>query len=230
MCRLFLFLVLGALVFTSNAQGIRFNKKLDRFCISAIHSSRTIPADRKAELENAAEQLSTRKYIVFSCHTNSRRTLMLQVWSQTAFFWYGLFDTYAFSAGDTVTPVYSGVAKALERSGFLCNKLITADPNGYVISLNSDYPINILNSKNEVGTIDTAKGVVVNICEAEEIPGLLAKVARINLPYNNLKAYEGTTREKSKYAAMNFKVATEMFFLAGRVWHHRLKNERPKTY
>lgn len=196
-----------------HAQENRFNAELDKFCNLAIKDSGSIPAQRKQILQGVAHELSSKRFVVFTCNTNSRRTLMLQVWAQTAFYYYGLFGKYAFSIGDTITDVYPGVAGVLTEAGFTCSYLKSAEPNGYVIAINKDYPINILSSKNEVGTVDTTRGVVVNICMEAEEQGVNANLSHYHLPFQSPTVYEQTTREREKYRELNKQIAVEMLYL-----------------
>jgi len=217
MKKIFLLLVVSAIAFTSvNAQEHRFNSELDKYCKTGIKDFKTIPKERKAILDNMAEQLATKKYIVFACKTNSRRTLMLQVWAQTSFYYYGLVGKYAFSIGDTITSVYPGVAEVLTESGFYCTNQRNVEPSRYVISISQEYPLNMLSSKNEVGTIDTSKGVVVNICSDNEQANVTTNKGYINLPYQSPTQFEETAQEKQKYKDLNHQIAVEMLYLAER--------------
>jgi hypothetical protein len=199
-----------------HSQENRFNLELDKYCKTVIKEFRVIPAERKLVLDGMAQQLAKKKYIVFTCKTNSRRTLILQVWAQTSFYYYGVYGRYAFSIGDTVTNVYPGVIDVLKESGFFCTNQKNAEPSQYVISINKEFPINMLSSKNEVGTIDTNKGVVVNICFNEEEPSIIAGNGHVNLPYKSPTAFEKTKREKQKYRVLNHQIALEMLYLAER--------------
>ena len=97
-----LVLLFTAFQFTQ-AQENRFNSELDKFCKTSIKEFKNISKERKVVLDEMANQLARKKYVVFTCKTNSRRTLMLQVWAQTAFYYYSILGKYAFSIGDTIT-------------------------------------------------------------------------------------------------------------------------------
>jgi len=210
---LFAFLMLHNLL---QAQENRFNEKLDKFCRSAIQSFKTISPARKAILDNIALELSIKRYVVFVCNTNSRRTQLLQAWAQTSFYYYGLFDKHTFSIGDTVTPVHPRVAWVLENSGFYVNPLLNANPNGFMISINSEFPQNVLSSKNKVGTIDTTTVLVISICEDTEKPSHTIVQSSLHLPYQSPVLAENTIREKDKYRHLNYQIASEMLYLASR--------------
>ncbi len=196
-----------------HCQENRFNAELDKNCKVIIKQFRSISSERKAVLDDIAQKLAKKKYVVFTCSTNSRRTLMLQVWAQTAFYYYGVYGKYAFSLGDTITNVYPGVVDVLKEAGFYCTSQKNAEPDRYVISISKEYPINLLSSKDEVGTIDTEKGVVVNICFADEQSDIAANNEHVTLPYQSPTRYEKTRLEKQKYRALNHKIAVEMLYL-----------------
>ena len=80
--------------------------------------------------------------------------------------------------------------------------------------INNEYPVNLLSSKDEVGTVDTTKGVVINICVADEPSSVAASKGNINLPYQSPTQFERTAKENSKYKALNHQIALEMFYLA----------------
>jgi len=203
-------------IFGLQAQEHRFNSELDKYCKTSIKDFRTIPSDRKAVLDDMAKQLSQKKYVVFACKTNSRRTLLLQVWAQTAFYYFGVQGKYAFSIGDTITSVYPGVAEELTESGFYCTNQKNVEPSRYVISISQEFPLNMLSSKNEVGTIDTAKGIIANICFDNEQSSIIGSKGHVNLPYQSPTIFEGTAQEKQKYRELNHQISVEMLYLADR--------------
>ncbi len=213
-----LFLLMAA------AQQNRFNKDLDKFCKSSLAEVKQIPAERKLELENIARQLVKKKYVLFTCQTNSRRTVLLQVWAQTAFYYYGLIDKTSFSVGDTVTGVYPGVANVLSRSGFYCVPGGNDGPNGYMVMVNKQYQQNLLLSKKELGTIDTDKGVVVNICYSDEKSNIAATNIHSSLPYQSPVKFEHTLQEKAKYMSLNRQIAREMLYLGGKLLEYSIGN------
>ncbi len=209
-----LVLLFTAFQFTQ-AQENRFNSELDKFCKTSIKEFKNISKERKVVLDEMANQLARKKYVVFTCKTNSRRTLMLQVWAQTAFYYYSILGKYAFSIGDTITDVYPGVAEVLTEAGFFCTYQRNVEPGGYIISISKEYPLNMLSSKNKVGTIDTAKGVLVNICfDANEQSTIAAGKGHINLPFQSPTQAENTSKEKETYHGLNQQIATEMLYLA----------------
>ncbi|MCS6934890.1 MAG: hypothetical protein NZM35_07050 [Chitinophagales bacterium] len=199
------------------AQEARFTKKLDKYCKSAVQSFRAINDERRSVLDKMANEMTVKRYVVFGCKTNSRRTVLLQVWAQTAFYYFGLYDRNAFSIGDTVTPVYEGVAEVLSETGFYVSKLANADPNGYLIAISRDYPESIVASKTTLGTLDTSIVLVVNICDEKEPAGLLSKFSIVHLPYASPVIYEETLREKARYRQLNRTIAVEMLYLAYRI-------------
>lgn len=222
--RIFLLLLVAGLIGTDAcAQERRFNAELDRYCKDRLAEVATISAERKTMLESIARQLAPKKYVLFTCKTNSRRTVMLQVWAQAAFYYYGLYDKLSFSIGDTVTNIYPETLVVLMESGFYCKGMNAENSNGYLVSVNEEYPANVLLSKNDLGTIDTAKGAVVNICYAPEQSELAATTGHINLPYQSPAKFDNTPQEKLQYAALNKQIATEMLYLAARTREYMLE-------
>lgn len=206
------------LIKASLAQEHRFNLPLDKYCKTIISENfRSITPARKTILDDMAHELAHKKYILFTCKTNSRRTVLLQVWAQTAFYYYGVAGKNAFSMGDTITDVYPGAVKQLRKSGFYCIKQKNITPNQYVVSVSEQYPFNLLTSKDELGTIDTAKGLLVNICTNNEQSGIAALKGHVTLPFQSPAPYEKTPKEGQKYSVLNHQIAVEMLYLSKKV-------------
>ncbi len=199
---------------TAYSQQIRFNDELDKFCKQTLKEISTISPERRVILDEIAKELVKKKYVVFTCRTNSRRTLFLQVWAQTSFNYFGLYNKFAFSIGDTITYVYPEVVNTLSESGFYTTKMDNGTPPGYMISTSKEYPVNIILSKTDVGTIDTVKGVVVSICFEAEKSNIAANTKHIKLPYQSPTVFEKTSEEKQKYSELNKQIAAEMFYVA----------------
>lgn len=207
------------------AQQTQFNAVLDENCKQALND--TVSDERKALLEDVAQQLVNKKYILFTCKTNSRRTLFLQAWAQTSFIYFGMYNKFAFSIGDTITQVYPLVVDVLRESGFSCTKMESGATQGYIISINEEIPANIILSKDDLGTIDTAQGVVVSICYEGEHSDIASSTKHVNLPYQSPTVFEGTPEENEKYHALNKQISAEMFYLSRRLKELIIQNVSP---
>lgn len=199
------------------SQDIRFNDELDKFCKQTKKEFFSIPAERRAILNGIAEQLTKKKYIGFTCQTNSRRTMLLEIWAQTAFLFYGLSYKFAFSIGDSISEIYPEVVNVLQQSGFYYAALENAESDGYVIYIGKDTPLDYIVSKKDFGTIDTDKTVVVNICSSGEQSGFAAAIPHIDLAYQSPTVFEKTQDEKWRYEELNKQIATEMLYMAKRI-------------
>ena len=198
------------------SQQISLNKELDQFCKNSVNEFHTIPGERKKILDDIAVQMAKKKHILFTCQTNSRRTVLLQTWAQTSFYYFGLWDKSAFSIGDTVTDVYPEVVNVLRESGFYYNDLSNSDSKGYIVYISQWYE-NIIVSKNNLGTIDTAKVLVVSICFSGERSSIAETTSHLDLPYKSPKEFENTVREPEKYAELNKQISIEMLYLASKM-------------
>lgn len=224
-----IFLVFLLLGFSSSyAQPSNFNKKLYNYCTDALSQTSTIAADRKVALDNLAAEMANKRYLLFTCKTNSRRTLLLQAWAQTAFVYTGLFNKFAISTGDTVTEVYSEIANVLTASGFFCSSAENGADKGYVISVNDELPINIILSKNYFGTIDTTHIIIANICSENEHSNIALATKHFDLPYQSPTIFDKTAMEKPKYAELNKTIAIEMMYLAQKTKENIAKTMKPK--
>ncbi len=216
MKKIILLIIVMLSIQLSYGQQIRFNDELDQFCKSSIKEFSSISTERKALLEDVAKQLSRKHHILFTCQTNSRRTLLLQVWAQTAFYYYNI-NRSSFSIGDSISNIYQGVVDILKESGFSYIELVNDAPKGYIISISKKYPKNIIVPKIDLGAVDTSKVIVVNICDNGERSVLTAKTIHSNLPYKSPMSFEKTPDEKQKYFVLNKQISIEMLYLAERV-------------
>jgi hypothetical protein len=223
-----LFALLLLSISSTYAQQNNFNKKLYDFCTDALSQTNTITTDRKVLLDNLAAEMANKRYLMFTCKTNSRRTLLLQAWTQAAFYYTGLYNKFALSTGDTVTEVYSEVANVLTASGFYCSRTENGNDKGYLISINDELPINIMLSKNYFGTIDTTHIAITNICAQNERSNIALTTKHFNLPYQSPAIYDKTEMEKQKYAELNKTIAIEMMYLAQKTKENMAKNVKPK--
>ena len=209
-----LFAILILINTTLLAQQNNFNKKLYNYCTEALSQTANISSERKALLDLLAEAMVNKRHILFTCKTNSRRTLLLQSWAQTAFLYTGLYNKFALSTGDTITEVYPEIATVLTNAGFYCSKAENGADKGYVISINDELPINIILSKNYFGSIDTSHIVITNICAENEYSNIAVNTKHFKLPYQSPVIYDKTEAEKLKYNKLNYTIAIEMMYLA----------------
>jgi hypothetical protein len=205
------------------AQQNHFNNNLYNFCTNALNQTSSISAERKVLLDNLAAEMVNKRHILFTCKTNSRRTLLLQAWAQAAFLYMGLFNKFALSAGDTITEIYPRIANVLISSGFYCRYAENGSDKGYIISINDEYPINIILSKNYFGVIDTSHIVIANICTTNEHSNIALSAKHYNLPYQSPSVFDKTEIEKIKYDELNQTIAIEMMYLAQKTKENLVK-------
>lgn len=192
-----------------------FNHNLNNFCSEVLNQTAGISEERKLLLNVLAKEMVDKRYILFTCKTNSRRTLLLQTWAQTAFLYVGLFNKFAFSSGDTITEIYPKIANVLINSGFYCRYAEDGNKKGYIISINDELPMNIILPKNYFGTVDTSHIVITNICgEGEQSNIANENSNHFKLPYQSPTIYDKTEMEKIKYTELNKTIAIEMMYLA----------------
>jgi hypothetical protein len=198
----------------SFAQQTSFNTELSKFCAQALKDTNTINTERKILLNKIAQELINKKYVLFTCKTNSRRTQLLQAWAQASFMYSGLFNKFSLSTGDIITEVYPEVSNVLQASGFYCSYVDDGENKGYLVSVSKDMPINIILSKNYFGIIDTTYIVIVDVCFEEETSNITSSSPHYDLPYQSPSIYDRTPLEKKKYAELNKTIAIEMMYLA----------------
>lgn len=211
MKRLFIISAFALISLAAYSQKFRFNKKLNNFCFKSTLEFEKIPADRKASLDKIAQDLSTKKNIVFSCYTNTRRTQLLQTWAQAAFYYYAIYNKTAFSYGDTISEIAPGVVSVLKKSGFVFSGTNTK-PKAWVFYIGERNEGYVIYPKKVNKLPDEKESTMVSICVEGEPVSDVGPHA-YSLPYVSPVPAEKTSEEKAIYDKLNKQVSIEMLYL-----------------
>ncbi|MDX2190424.1 MAG: protein-tyrosine-phosphatase [Bacteroidota bacterium] len=141
---------------------------------------------------------------------------MGEVWGQTAAAYYGVDSVFFFSGGTEATAFNIRAANALKRAGFS----VSTSPGGknpkYFVSPDKSNSSWILYSKKYTDIQNPQQGFcAIMVCsEADKsCPVVPGAVARVSLPLEDPRYYDGTPSEQVKYDETSKQLAREMFFL-----------------
>lgn len=153
--------------------------------------------------------------INFICTHNSRRSLISQIWAQTAAYYYNIDKVACFSGGTEATAFNPRAVDAMKRVGFQ----IETKKNG-------DNPIYEVAFSQSAGTITSFSkkyddpfnhnedfAAVMTCSHADEncplIPGASSRIA---LTYEDPKAFDGTAQESAMYLERVYQIGREILF------------------
>ena len=154
--------------------------------------------------------------LLFICTHNSRRSLMAQITSQTAVYYYNVENINCFSGGIEVTSFNSNAVKSIESFGFEVVRQDRSENPVYLVKYSDDSPeisvfSKIYNNKFNPQVDFTA---LMTCSHADKnCPYIIGANSRFSIPYDDPKEFDGTDKEEEKYSQSLFLIATEMFFL-----------------
>jgi arsenate reductase (thioredoxin) len=180
-----------------------------------------IPENRKLILKQLADFVKKKQKagesidLNFICTHNSRRSHIAQAWAQTAAANYGIENVHCYSGGTEATAFNPRVVKAMSEVGFGISK--TTDPENpqyevrfsetekpvIAFSKRYDDPFNPINRFAAIMTCSHAD---------ENCPLVVGAAARISLPYNDPKDFDGTDQESEKYHERVLEIGCEIAF------------------
>lgn len=222
----YLILSLALLVFTFGAQG-QTNKnalypELKSYCDNLESGFKSIPSDRKIDLEEIASYVVEMKNahkpvnLLFVCTSNSRRSHMSQVWAQVASFYYNIDSVFTFSGGTEQTKVHPNTLEALRRTGIqIYSNNQGANPLQYVKVGDNFNPWVMFSKKYSDSTNPQKNFAAMMVCsEADKgCPFVEGADMRIGLPFNDPKEFDYTSAMMEKYDERCKQIATEMFYI-----------------
>jgi hypothetical protein len=193
---------------------------------AAIQDFDQIPPHRAASLENIARYVTAEldagkpAKLTFICTHNSRRSLMSQIWAQTAAHFLGLSGVETYSGGTEATAFNSRAVSALERSGFRIEAGSDApNPVYRVWFAAEEEPLTAFSKVYDHAPNPTRGFCAVMTCSKADMACPLVRGAesRIAIPYEDPKAFDGTDRESEAYDLRCRQIASEMLYLFFRV-------------
>jgi arsenate reductase len=185
-----------------------------------------IPAARKSILHDVISfiesRLATRQPVnlTFICTHNSRRSHIAQVWAQAAAAYFNVPNVHAYSGGTEATAFNPRAVDALKKSAF--DIVLTTDGSNprYAVRYSDEHPAFEVFSKRYDDSKNPSKdfAAIMTCTHADEnCPLVTGASARISLPYDDPKDFDGTGVEAQKYVERSLEIGREMLFVFSQI-------------
>ncbi|WP_255036248.1 protein-tyrosine-phosphatase [Lacihabitans soyangensis] len=185
-----------------------------------------ISEERKGDLDKIADYVSMKikanetAELVYICTHNSRRSHFGQIWGATAAAYYGIANIKTYSGGTEATACNERSVAALKRVGFMIEKTTETSNPVYHIQYSADGPKQIAFSKKYDDSSNPKQGfcAIMTCSSADEAcPVVFGAAKRVATPYEDPKAFDGTTDEAKMYDERCKQIATETFYVFSKV-------------
>jgi hypothetical protein len=185
-----------------------------------------IPEERKTQLKKLALFINTKSSVgepvnlVFICTHNSRRSLMSQIWAQSAAYHYGVKNVYAFSGGTESSAFNHRAVRALRKAGFEIEQTdSSANPVYMVKYAVAAEPIKGFSKKYDDEFNPKENFVAIMTCSQADktCPQVSGATLRVAIPYADPKEADGTPEEEKRYDERCRQIATEMFYIFSQI-------------
>lgn len=180
-----------------------------------------IPLDRKNTLKQLVafieKKLETREPITlnFICTHNSRRSHIAQVWAQVAAAHYGINNVSCYSGGTEATAFNPRAVKAMQEAGFSIKMTKAGNNPMYEVRFADGADPVIAFSKTYDDPFNHTKdfAAIMTCSQADKnCPLFIGASARISLPYDDPKEFDGTPQESDKYAERVHQIGRDIFY------------------
>jgi arsenate reductase len=181
-----------------------------------------ISGDRQAALHVLGQWIRTtlesgrRTQLVFICTHNSRRSQLAQILAHSAARLYGVPEIETFSGGTEVTAFSPRAVAALRRAGFTIEVTPAGKNPRYAVSFGPVAEATVCFSKTYDQPPNPSSGFcAVMTCSAADsaCPIVLGASERINIRYDDPKAFDDTDQETTMYDERCRQIAREMLYL-----------------
>lgn len=199
---------------------------LENYLKQALTDTANIPAERKEGLNELADFIQEQRdakqpvQLTFICTHNSRRSHFGQVWAAVAAAHFGVDDGLTtFSGGTEATAFNPRAVAALQRAGLQVENPGGDNPKYTVRFANDKAALTCFSKKYDDASNPQGQFAAIMTCSDADrncpiVPGAIARIA---MPYNDPKAFDGTREEAAKYDERCRQIASEMLYVMSRV-------------
>ena len=201
-----------------NGSQIRLLPKLQTFVDELDLSS--VEEERKPVLQPLIGYIQNKKNngreinLNFICTHNSRRSQLAQVWGKVAASYYGL-EINSFSGGVEVTAFNKRAVECLKRAGFEIEKEGDENPIYSVYFAEKEGALNTFSKVYDYHENSSDKFAAIMTCSHadENCPFIYGAEVRLQVRYEDPKAFDDSPQEADKYDERSRQIATEMFYV-----------------
>jgi arsenate reductase len=193
---------------------------LEDYVEARLEEYGSIPAVRREVLDQLSSFIvnsepSTAR-LLFVCTHNSRRSQYGQVWSAVAASHFGV-DVESYSGGTEATEVDRRAVTAIERAGIRVQSLKQGKNPKYQLVVGSRTLTLLSKTIDAPPNPKTGFCAVMTCSQADAAcPAVPGATARISLPCEDPKLYDGTELEAEKYDECCRQIAREMLYALSR--------------
>lgn len=222
-----LFLLTTTIVFGNYPnKKIVLNESLKTYITAIKKDFAKIPKERKKELDKIAFFVQNKvksgeqAQLIYICTHNSRRSHFGQIWAATAAAYYGISNVKTYSGGTESTAFNERAVAACKRAGFEISK-ISEDKNPiYQVKYATDVePLKAFSKKYDDSSNPQSGFCAIMTCSQadEACPNVKGAIARIAIPYDDPKVFDGKSIETAKYDERCKQIATETLYIFSKV-------------
>ncbi len=191
---------------------------LEDYVDSRLEELETIPPARQDGLDRLSELVRNRgrapTRLLFVCTHNSRRSQMAQIWAVVAASHFGVDRVESYSGGTEATAFDRRAVAAIERAGLEVAKLTEDSNPTYRIAVGTT-TLALFSKTFDASANPKAEFCAVMTCSEADAacPSVPGASARISLPYDDPKHYDGTELENEIYDERCRQISREMLYV-----------------
>jgi protein-tyrosine-phosphatase len=199
---------------------------LRQYCRTLEKEFSQINKERKKILEQVSKYITEKKkkntpiLLNFICTHNSRRSQFGQAWAAAAAIYFNVPKVSAFSGGTETTAANVRMLNALERAGFLVQRIDSSANPKYLLRLSESDEGQILFSKKFNDSSNPAKDfAAIMVCSQadEACPFVAGAEKRFSIPFSDPKIADNTPQETQTYDERCRQIAREIFYIFSKV-------------
>ncbi len=186
----------------------------------------TIPPERREELDKIAlfiqKQVKAAQpvQLTYICTHNSRRSHFGQIWAATAAAYYDIPNVKTYSGGTETSAFNERAVAACERAGFDVTKTSDGKNPVYNVSFAANTePLRAFSKKYSDSSNPQSNFCAIMTCSQadEACPVVKGATARVAIPYDDPKEFDGTAQETAKYDERCRQIAKETFYVFSKI-------------
>jgi arsenate reductase len=202
------------------------NPKLSSYINTIKDDISKIPDERREELDKIAAFIQKQVkagqpvQLTYICTHNSRRSHFGQIWAATAAAYYDIPNVKTYSGGTEATAFNERAVAACERAGFDITKTSDGKNPIYHVSYGAGAePMKAFSKKYDDASNPQSNFCAIMTCSQadEACPVVKGAAARVAVPYDDPKAFDGSAQEKAKYDERCKQIATETLYVFSKV-------------
>lgn len=174
-------------------------------------------------LINYIQEKALKKEVIrlnFICTHNSRRSHLTQVWAQAMALHFKINNVFCYSGGTEATALYPMVAKTLEETGFLIQKLSDEENSIYSIKFSeNEHPVIGFSKTYDHSFNPSSHFAAIMTCSHADdgCPFIAGAEKRIPITYNDPKVSDNAPNQTEVYYNRSMQIATEMYYIFSQI-------------